>query len=333
MSTLVKEILQQYWENGSGQITQGVGGWNNSTYIVQYRDKKVVVRIYNTHQDTQKIKFEHHILSLLQEQKYSFQVPKPLQSLQGDTIVQVRDGSGRYACLFEYIEVDPALANSLLTQRALGEAAGELSAALSHLKYSQTPVYPPYYELQRAYPLCQEEQLVGLCADPPIELTGAQHHLQLLYETYQALVGKLEVLRDLPHQLVHGDLNRSNLLSEDGIVIAWLDFEFCTRDIRVMEAAVMISDLLGGEDEASSVEEFCTGYRLHVQLTEAEVAVIPLLMSLRKVDVFLHFTSRYLEGIDPVRVLSEQAQLLAEDVRKLQQSQAWLGDSLQKLMG
>lgn len=333
MTTLVQGIVQQYWENWSGQESQGAGGWNNTTYFVQNHTQKAVVRIYNTHQDIEKIKFEHHVLLLLQQQKYSFRVPKPMVSLNGDTIVQVGDGTGRYACLFQYIKVESSQVDTPLTPKKLGEAAGELSVALSQLEYTEAPVYRPYYELQQAYSLCQDEELSRLCNDPPIDLRDVQDGLRLLYETYLLLVSQLGTLRELPHQLVHGDLNKSNLLSEQGEVTAWLDFEFCTRDIRVMEASVILSDLLGGEYEVVNVEQFCIGFRQYVQLTQDEIIVIPLLMKLRKVDVFLHFTSRYLENIDPPSVLSEQVQLLAQDVEKLRRSQAWLGKELEKLLG
>lgn len=40
-------------------------------------------------------------------------------------------------------------------------------------------------------------------------------------------------------------------------------------------------------------------------------------MLLRKVDVFLHFSTRYWEGTDEVSVLQEQVKLLAADVVQL----------------
>ncbi|MGG3281388.1 hypothetical protein [Paenibacillus solani] len=33
----------------------------------------------------------------------SFTIPTPIPTISGDKLVQVQDGSGRYACLFAYI--------------------------------------------------------------------------------------------------------------------------------------------------------------------------------------------------------------------------------------
>lgn len=337
MSTLVQQIVQQYWSNWTGQQKEGKGGWNNTTYFVQEGSKQAVVRIYNTHQDIEKIKFEHHVLKLLGQQTYRFQVPHPLTSLNGDTMVLVSDGSGRYACMFEFIEGDVIDERHAPSPRALGEATGELSLALSGMKLKLTALYPPYYELQQAYPVCTHQTLVSLCYDPPAQFSGVQHYLAELYEAYKHVIDKLDHLRNLPHQLVHGDLNHSNLLSKQGRVTAWLDFEFCTRDVRVMELAVLLGDLLGDKEgeslEISNIEQFCLGFRKYVQLEEEEIKAIPLLMLLRKVDVFLHFTSRYLEKIDPPSVLTQQAELLTQDLILLQRSQTWLTPLLMKSLG
>lgn len=339
MSTLVQQIVQQYWGNWTGQQKEGKGGWNNTTYFVQEGPKQAVVRIYNTHQDIKKIKFEHHVLTLLGQQAYTFQVPQPLTALNGETVVQVPDDSGRYACLFKYIEgasMGEMGEHPALLPRVLGEATGELSLALSRIKLERFPIYPPYYELKQAYPLCTNETLLSLCSDPPPELSDIQHLLTQLYEAYQHVIDKLDQLRNLPHQLVHGDLNHSNLLSEQGQVKAWLDFEFCTRDVRVMEIAVLLADLLGdGEGRAleqNNIAQFCWGFRQFIQLEEEEIKAIPLLMLLRKVDVFLHFTSRYLDKIDPPSVLIQQASLLCQDLQQLRRSEMWLTSLLMKSM-
>ncbi|MBP1907293.1 Ser/Thr protein kinase RdoA (MazF antagonist) [Paenibacillus turicensis] len=336
MSTLVQQIVQQYWGNWTGQQKEGKGGWNNTTYFVQEGPKQAVVRIYNTHQDIEKIKFEHHVLELLGQQTYTFQVPQPLTALNGETVVQVSDGSGRYACLFEYIEGASMEERDALLPSVLGEATGELSLALSRIKLERASIYPPYYELKQAYPLCTNETLLSLCYDPPDSLRDVQCSLAELCEAFQMIIVKLDNLRNLPHQLVHGDLNHSNLLTEQGQVKAWLDFEFCTNDVRVMEIAVLLGDLLGdgeGVDSEQHIEQFCLGFRHFVRLEEEEIKAIPLLMLLRKVDVFLHFTSRYLEQIDPPSVLSQQAELLCQDLQQLRNSDQWLTSLLLKSLG
>jgi len=57
----------------------------------------------------------------------------------------------------------------------------------------------------------------------------------------------------LPHQLIHGDLNASNALADEaGRICAILDFEFVTYDLRVMEAAVFLSDMVRSSEATES---------------------------------------------------------------------------------
>ncbi|MFD1774991.1 hypothetical protein ACFSF2_13875 [Paenibacillus rhizophilus] len=67
----------------------------------------------------------------------------------------------------------------------------------------------------------------------------------------------------------------------------------------------------------TAVRDFCRGFSRRVRLTEAEIKAIPVLMLLRKVDVFLHFVTRYLEGTDEAHVLHDQVKLLSEDLIQL----------------
>lgn len=51
--------------------------------------------------------------------------------------------------------------------------------------------------------------------------------------------------------------------------------------------------------------------------TPAEINAISELMMLRKIDVFLHFVSRYLEGTDEYQILHEQTKRLSADLIQL----------------
>lgn len=74
----------------------------------------------------------------------------------------------------------------------------------------------------------------------------------MIGEVYEEITDSLHALEEMPHQLVHGDLNASNLLVMDSghsQVAALLDFELCTLDVRVMEPAVILSGFLGQPEE------------------------------------------------------------------------------------
>ncbi|MNC31883.1 hypothetical protein D3C75_802190 [compost metagenome] len=222
--------------------------------------------------------------------------------------------------MFKYIEgYSPAEEENGYFE-SFGEAAGTLSVVLADIDPGLTPVYRPYYELRQAYPLCTGEVIRELCQKPPVPFTELAQELGLLYKAYESIADSLTELEGLPHQLVHGDLNASNLLlktTDHRYVAALLDFEFCTFDVRAMEPAVILSGLLGHAEEEQAVLAFCRGFSRRVRLSEAEIKAIPALMLLRKVDVFLHFITRYLEGTDEAHVLQEQVKLLSEDVTQL----------------
>lgn len=301
-------------------IEEAERGWNNTTYFVENSTRRAVLRIYDTHKDREKIEFEHAVLQKLGMLSLPFRVPVPIATPAGETLVQLEDRAGKFSCLFEYIDGDSPTEQESGYFESFGEAAGTLSVVLAEISPGLAPVYRPYYELRQAYPLCTGEAIRELCLQPPVPFTELAKGLEILYNAYENIADSLAELKGLPHQLVHGDLNASNLLvetSDHRQVAALLDFEFCTFDVRAMEPAVILSGLLGHAEERAAVRDFCRGFSTRVRLSEAEIKAVPVLMLLRKVDVFLHFVTRYLEGTDEAHVLHEQVKQLSAEVTQL----------------
>lgn len=349
------ETVRKYRSDYAGTPEAGEKGWNNTTRFVECGGERFVLRVYETHRDPDKIRFEHEVLLRLTAAGLTFRTPVPQTTGDGETLVRLEDGSGRYACLFAYIEGTRPADKDLRPLRAFGAAAGELSAALADIRTDRKPAYRPYYELEQAYPLCEPDGVSAFCTAPPAALSAVQSQLSLLSAAYNEISRETKCLRHLPHQLVHGDLNASNLLvgtSEPDSIEALLDFEFCTYDVRAMEAAVILSGLpqtdeqvtdcgatlpssvevlRSGTDRADPVFAFGESFRRHVRLEPAEIEAIPLLMRLRKVDVFLHFLTRYWEGTDGPEVLEEQARSLSEDLERMRLEESALIRSLNSI--
>src|SRR3954469_18645543 len=74
----------------------GAGGMNNTTRFVDVNDRTYVMRLYETHRDRNKIKFEHNVLLGLAEVKktLSFDIPMPLELPGGGTMVTLGDEEG-----------------------------------------------------------------------------------------------------------------------------------------------------------------------------------------------------------------------------------------------
>ena len=333
---MIEAMIRKHWPVWSGTIREGVGGWNNTTYFIENKERSGVLRCYDTHRDSEKIEFEHAVLELLQHESLSCKVPVPIKTLDGGTIVRVEDGSERFACLFEYIEGVSPKESSAIIAYSFGKVAGELSATLATIIPGISPAYRPYYELQNSYPICTREVVNDFCENPPEAFDDLRQDLHILGVAYKEICDSVAGLEKLPQQLVHGDLNESNLLvhwDNTDQVIALLDFEFCTLDVRAMEPAVVISGLLGHTEEIESVRHFCTGFGNRVSLFPEEIAAIPVLMRLRKIDVFLHFMSRFFEGTDKPEVLREQVCSLVADLNHLEMSRTWMEVELSLLRG
>ncbi|RIX48598.1 aminoglycoside phosphotransferase [Paenibacillus nanensis] len=326
---MLKALLRENWPERAGELRERDGGWNNSTYFIANEHYRSVLRVY-AHGDLEKIRFEHELLIRLSGLPLSFGVPSPIPSRSGSTIVPLGDGSGKLACLFRYIEgVSPAGGSDVFAY-SFGRAAGELSAALTAVRPGLPAAYPPYYRLKEAYPDCDIRTTRDFCLRPPAPFEHLREELMVLHAAYTQIMDSLEGLEKLPHQLVHGDLNASNLLvspESPSEVTALLDFEFCTRDLRVMEPAVILSGLLGAAGEREAVRLFCRGFGSQVRLHADEMEAIPAMIRLRQVDVFLHFLTRYLNGTDEADVLQKQARMLSSALQELA-AKEWLAEEL-----
>lgn len=292
-----------------------------------------MLRIYNTHRDSGKIEFEHAVLQKLGGIPLPFKVPLPILTVTGGTLARSRENDGKFACLFTYIEGKTTSAGNSSFYESFGEATGVLSLVLADVDPGMPAAYLPYYELGDSYPLCTPDKIQQLYLHPPESLRDLSGELQMLGETFETIQDSMLELKELPHQLVHGDLNASNVLlaaADPGQVAALLDFEFCTFDVRAMEPAVVLSGLLGQEKGMPLIQDFWRGYSRQVRLSREEIRAIPTLILLRKMDVFLHFLTRYLEGTDEVHVLREHVKKLAVQVPQLMRDTVELQGLLRK---
>ncbi|MGF9695488.1 MULTISPECIES: phosphotransferase [Paenibacillus] len=331
---LIQEVISLCSPQSRWEAERGYGGMNNTTYLLKLDGERYVLRLYETHTDTVKIAFEHHVLSALNQSEFELQVPSPVQVNKGEgpTFLSVNDphnGHYKIVSMFTYCRGKNPVWNTPDQLIELGKAAGLLSSALAKLEVSLEPVYPPYYQIQQAYPLCPPDKLIQLCLSPPDELKECAEEMQELLPVLPALFEALNGMDDLPHQLVHGDVNASNVLSDDhGRICAILDFEFATWDLRVMELAVPMSDLLtmdkSDEWMWQALEGLIRGFQKQVRLETEELRAIPQLILLRSLDVVMHFISRMFEGTDEPEVAVNQ-------IIKLRERIEWMNSNEERL--
>ena len=311
----LQEILTFYFE-GECTIKQGPSGMNNLTRYIEYKGKQYVLRVYQNHQDVGLVRMEHRILGKLQH----FNVPTPVESKLGETVVEVK---GNLATLFEYKE-----GRNLVLQRPsqyydYGQRVGCLSEELSRIE--EEGEYLPYYEWDQSY---RNHGAWEFCGNVSEGFRDVERELEIIRGVLEQLSVMKEAFRKLPHQLIHGDVNCSNLLmDEKGKITTILDFEFVTYDLRVMEVAICLSELLH-EVEADVTQmsdglmSFCQGYRTRVCLNEDEIEYLPWLILLRRLDVFLHFLVRYRKGIETENI--DSVAFLKKQIRSVARQESWL---------
>lgn len=322
----MEEIVPLYFPFENWESVPGPSGKNNTTLFILANNEPYVLRIYETHQDEDKVIFEHAVLLALTERPMSLSNPVPLRTKDGQTIVKTQSGS--LAGMFRFIDgTNPTLEDSEQIY-SFGKAAGQLTAELAEVIVNQEPVYRPYYDLDHSHPRCSLDQMKDFSLNPPVDFVEVAQELSIIYKQLVSFQSQVPFLKRLPHQLVHGDLNASNILSgEDGKISAILDFEFVTHDLRVIEVAVSLSNFIDDEEDESiifkKITAFLTGYGSRIKLTEEEIHAIPLLIQLRSLDVFIHFLGRYWDGVDSIDTVKKY-------IRKAARRVSWISKHHEK---
>ncbi|WP_173275692.1 phosphotransferase [Paenibacillus sp. NEAU-GSW1] len=290
--------IEQYRFESDWSIVPGESGMNNTTVMIEAGSRKYVLREYNNHKDSGTVQFEHEILKALQQVDKPFRTPVPVPNSKGDTVSAAPDGT--LAALYEFIPGNRPTMEKIAHIRTLGRAVSGLSLAFSQIKPKLAPAYSPYYELDQNYASVTDSEISSLQNDYAEIGQRAEKLSELLLHREQ-LRTRLSAIRDLPSQWIHGDVNFSNAVAAGDEVIGLLDFEFCTVDVRAMELAVVIVDLISEKESLNweRIDVFCSGYSGGGRpLTASEAELLPALILLRMLDVTLHFASRLLDKLD-----------------------------------
>jgi Ser/Thr protein kinase RdoA (MazF antagonist) len=108
----------------------------------------------------------------------------------------------------------------------------------------------------------------------------------------------------MPQQLCHEDFDPSNVLVAEGQVTGVLDFEFCTRDLRVVDLTVPLTwwpvEVFGTGAEWPMIAALASGYARHLRLRADEIAALPTLFLLRAMSSLIHRFGRHRQGLCPL---------------------------------
>lgn len=323
----INNILEKYFTSG-WTIRSGESGKNNTTRFIEADDKRYVLRIYETHSDIEKVVYEHTILLALEKMTLPFLTPVPVIARNKERFVHTDDG--KIAALFHFINgVNPTFEKPLQLD-SFGQAVANLTNALKLIETTKSPAYRPYYEIENTHPSCSLSDVILFCSNPDLEFKQQSITLNQIAKKLNDFRESIPKLKQLPHQLVHGDINFSNILTDEaGIVSTFLDFEFVTEDLRVMELCVCLSDMISPLQAEElfwrNIENFLDGYGKIIKLSSDEIKTIPLLIYLRRLDVFIHFLGRYWDGVSKKEIVYDQIKSFDSQIK-------WLNANEDRLM-
>lgn len=296
---LLADILSQYPINGQWHAIDRESGMNNTTRLIETDTVRYAIRLYDNHQDSEIVRLEHEMLRFLVESNFTLQVPEPVRNTAGETVTAA--STGKLASLFRYIDGNRPSSSNDKHVHSLGYAAGLLSRSMAQFQTHSDPQYKPYYELMQSYEGWTDEKVMAAAARCSYD-AGVTAAIQRVLAVRNVLEPTLMILKKLPHQWIHGDLNFSNAVAVGDDVVGVLDFEFCTVDLRAMEPSVVMVDFIhasrSNDQRMMAIDTFASGFGEALRLTVEEAEAIPSLMKLRMLDVFLHFANRCAEGLD-----------------------------------
>ncbi|PWW00732.1 homoserine kinase type II [Paenibacillus cellulosilyticus] len=296
---LLTDILGQYSIRGDWRAIDRESGMNNTTRLIVTDNARYAIRLYDNHQDNAIVQLEHEVLQFLAESDFVLQVPEPIRSSSGSTVTAA--STGKLASLFRYIDGNRPSSSNEKHVHSLGYAAGLLSRAMAQLQTNSEPQYQPYYELMQSYEGWTDEKVIDTASRCSFD-DNVMSAIRRILAVRANLAPSLTILKKLPHQWIHGDLNFSNAVAVGDEVVGVLDFEFCTVDLRAMEPSVVMVDFINAdrtnEQRLKAIDTFATGFGEALRLTSDEAEAIPSLMKLRMLDVFLHFAIRCADGLD-----------------------------------
>lgn len=304
------------------------GGVNNHVRYCDCDDgSRYVVRLYNNGQETDRVAFEHSVLSAVakhvDECDLGFTVPRALRAKSGDGSTYAILPSGDAASVFELI---PGTLPKTRFAKAVGEATAALSSCLALAEEevrashptSPTSVYRDIFGAFEKKGGSKEAFFAEMDANPGLD--AVRPAVTALASSIRALETSLiaiEAAGGLPETLIHGDVHYDNSLADEatGEVTGIIDFEFASYDWRAMEAAAGLSKYVGESDPMPYVVDYVRGYCGRAPwMTDAEVDALPDLIKLRVLETVVYFVARSVAGEDDISQLALRAENYAARV-------------------
>lgn len=321
----LSELLAAWPLQGPRQVERVATGSGNLSYRVATPTQTYFLRIYRGPLQRERVLYEHDVLKHVAQCGLSFAVPFPVSTVHGSTLLELSSNGGQQlAALFPSIDGEHPKDSDLATCYAAGAALAELDQALSRISIPAPPgVFPPFGRLGEIHPAIPSTP--ELLEHIPLDSSQGSKISRII----AAVEGRVPSLYStLPQQVVHRDLDATNVVIQEGRVVGVLDFEFVGLDLRALDLARSLTMFVASpwSDPAGMqwVSAFAEGYRQHVALAPEEIAALPDLMRLYRVVSLINREGLRRQG------LASEADVMARALALLR-CDAWLAGNSEQL--
>jgi len=269
----------------------------NTTFLVNTEHHSFILKIYAATTAQSQIDYEHRLLTFLKEKPLSFAVSPPLPTDSGKTLVNLeREETSIRVALFTKLSGEPPNRQNLEQVQAIGSALAELHSALSEFNPNGQLAHLPYWgSLNQIHPLIPNPlaipEILNLVGEEKVAvdqmLTDLMESVPVLYKT-------------LPMQTIHADFITPNILVNGTQVVAVLDFEFATYDLRLLDCLGSLNQLAlfpwREKQFEPIIRAFSSGYEFSRFLSQPEKEAIITLWRLQRVSALVYWTGWVKEG-------------------------------------
>lgn len=292
---LEKEVLAvlnaAYGLSGS---LQRLSGENINFKLTTPEGNHFVVKIVDRHMPSTVVDMEFELLEHVERSGFPLKLPRIIKNNNRNNetrIVMHVNGEFRLR-LIEFVEginweESTDISDDLITEAGqllaeFDQALGDFDHAAAHRDHR--------WNLATAG---QHRETLTLIDDPE-----HRKRVQWAFDVWQQAS---EILPSLPHQVIHGDANRGNLLVEDGLIVGLVDFGDCCHNPRICELAICLAYFMMDVDDPMKVASLLVaGYTDVMELTEAELDVLfPLVCGRLAVSVCMAVERRAIDPENP----------------------------------
>lgn len=279
-------------------------GYEIATYKVKSASGKFILKKFpKEEKHYAKVRHENLVLDALLG-KVSCQIPEIYPSRTGDKIIEVDDNIYR---LQTYLEGDflaeQTPSDSILSH--LGGVLAEVDTALLKSKLPGPPSYAREWDLRNALenaPLLEDVDSISMRR--LISYYLFQFEEMVLPHSYQ-----------FPSQLIHGDANDWNVLTEENRINGLIDFGDMCYSWRINELAIALAyAIMSVEDILEAASHLISGYCEKTTLEEVEIDSLYYLVAARLCTTLCHAARS--QRLDPDNEYLVISQKPAQDLLK-----------------